>query len=341
VDDTGAERGRPARVVGIGASAGGVDALIRLVRHLPADLPAAICIVLHVPATGRSLLAPILDRVTELAVAVAVDGEPLVCGRIYVAPPDRHLTVAEGQVRLDRGPKENAVRPAVDPMLRSLAAAYGERSVAVVLSGALGDGSSGAVAVKQAGGTVIVQDPDDATVPSMPTSALRAVGDVDAVLRSHEIGTALLELADPARRIREDTAVPVGGEPLEETVVRPPGPPSAFTCPECHGPLWEVDDGPLVSYRCRVGHGFSEDALIIEQGSAVEAALWSALEALEERAEFLRRVAARHGTLRPRLRDRFDAAARDAVERAELIRHALGTGDEAVTLDLQTAEASE
>jgi two-component system, chemotaxis family, protein-glutamate methylesterase/glutaminase len=341
VDDIGAERGRPARVVGIGASAGGVDALIRLVRHLPAELPAAICIVLHVPATGRSLLAPILDRVTDLAVGVAVDGEPLMRGRVYIAPPDRHLTVAEGRIQLGRGPKENAVRPAVDPMLRSLAAAYGEHSVAVVLSGALGDGSSGALAVKQAGGTVIVQHPDDATVPSMPESAMRAVGDVDAVLPSHEIGAALVELADGARQVRENPGVPAGRRPLEETVDRPSGPPSAFTCPECHGPLWEVDEGLLVSFRCRVGHGFSEDALIVEQGSAVEAALWSALEALEERAEFLRRVAARHGDRRPRLRDRFDGAARDAVERAGLIRRALGTGGEAAALDLQAVEASE
>jgi two-component system, chemotaxis family, protein-glutamate methylesterase/glutaminase len=340
VDEIG-ERDHPARVVGIGASAGGVDALIRLVRHLPADLPAAVCIVLHVPATGRSLLAPILDRVTDLAVGVAADGDRLLSGHVFVAPPDRHLTVADGTVRLTRGPKENAVRPAVDPMLRSLAAAYGKDAIAVILSGALGDGSSGALAVKQAGGAVIVQHPDDATVPSMPESALRAVGNVDAVLPSHEIGAALLALAGGGRRIGENTAVTAGGEPLAEIGDRPPGPPSPFSCPECSGPLWEVDEGEVVGYRCRVGHGFSEDALIIEQGSAVEAALWSALEALQERAEFLHRVAARHGDRRPRLRDRFDDAARDALERAELIRRALGTGGETAALDLETAGPAE
>jgi two-component system, chemotaxis family, protein-glutamate methylesterase/glutaminase len=342
VDQHEAERGDPARVVGIGASAGGVDALIRLVRHLPAELPAAICVVLHVPATGRSLLAQILDRVTDLAVAVAVDGEPLLPGRIYVAPPDRHLTVTDGRLQLGRGPKENAVRPAVDPMLRSLAAVYGDRAVAVVLSGALGDGSSGALAVKQAGGAVIVQDPRDATVPSMPESALRVVGDVDAVLPSGDIGLMLIRLADGAATMREDATVHSGEEPLEETADRPSGPPSPFSCPECNGPLWEVDEGQVVRYRCRVGHGFSEDSLVIEQGSAVEAALWSALEALEERAEFLSRVAARHGDRRPRLQHRFASAAQDAVDRAELIRRALGTSGEAPhALDLQTAEAAE
>jgi two-component system chemotaxis response regulator CheB len=342
VDIDAAERGRLARVVGIGASAGGVDALIRLVRHLPGDLPAAICVVLHVPATGRSLLAPILDRVTDLSVSVAVDGEPLLPGRIYVAPPDRHLTVADGRIRLGRGPKENAVRPAVDPMLRSLAAAYGADGIAVVLSGALGDGSSGALAVKQAGGTVIVQDPDDATVASMPESALRAVGEVDAVLPSTEIGPALRRLADGAGADRENTGVDAQDDPQPPPADRAAGPPSPFSCPECNGPLWEADEGQVVRYRCRVGHAFSEDSLIIEQGSAVEAALWSALEALEERAEFLTRVAARHGDARPRLRDRFDGAARDAQTRAELIRRALGTSGEAAhALDLETVEVAE
>ena len=313
------------RVIGIGASAGGVDALVRLFRRLEADLPAAILVVLHVPATGRSLLAPILDRETDLDVRVAEAGEPLVRGRVYVAPPDRHLVVADGAVQLERGPKENAARPAVDPMLRSLAATYGEDAVAVVLSGALGDGSSGALAVKRAGGAVIVQDPADATVPSMPESALRAVGEADAVLAAEGIGPALARLADGAGAMREDTAV---DDRIEEGPERPSGPPSSLTCPECNGPLWEVEEGDLVRYRCRVGHAYSEDSLIIEQGSAVEAALWSALESLEERAEFLKRVAVRHGDARPRLRDRFNSAADDALARAQLIRQALGTSGE-------------
>jgi two-component system chemotaxis response regulator CheB len=222
------------RVVGIGASAGGVDVLVRVVEKLSPDLPAALCVVLHVPATGRSLLPEILERTTELPVAVPEDGEPVRRGRIYVAPPDRHLTVAGRRLWLGRGPKENGVRPAVDPMLRSLAGAYGDHAVAVILSGALGDGSAGAVAVKQAGGAVLVQDPEEATVPSMPESALRAVGAVDAVLRASEIGPALARLAAGAPVIREELIM---GSPDEVEAERLPGPPSAFTCPECNGSL--------------------------------------------------------------------------------------------------------
>jgi two-component system chemotaxis response regulator CheB len=335
VDLREAERGGvPSRVIGIGASAGGVDALIRLVRRLPAEFPAAVCVVLHVPSSGRSLLAPILGRQTKLAVVEAQDGAPLAGGHVYVALNDRHLIVDDGRLRLDRGPKENGVRPAVDPMLRSLAVAYGPRAIAVILSGALGDGSAGAVAVRRAGGAVIVQDPDDATVASMPESALRAVGRADALLQASEMGAALNTMVE-AKPMREDTVVTGVDDSYPESPARPEGPPSPFTCPECSGSLWEIRDGRAVRYTCRVGHSYSEDAMVVEQGSAVEASLWAGLEALEERAEFLRRVAARHGGERPRLRDRFNGAAADALQRAELIRGALGSGgDHPHALDL-------
>jgi two-component system chemotaxis response regulator CheB len=225
-------------------------------------------------------------------------------------------------------------------MLRSLAAAYGEHAVAIILSGALGDGSSGALAVKLAGGVVIVQDPDDAPVPSMPESAIRAVGDVDAVLTAGEIGAQIARLADRGAEIGGELVI----DPVElaELGPEPPaGPPSAFRCPECHGPLWEVAEGDVMRYRCRVGHAYSEDSMMVEQGSTVEAALWSALEALEERAEFLRRMSARHAE-RPQLHDRFAGAAEDASERAELIRRALGVqGAAPRAFDLQSAEGAE
>jgi two-component system chemotaxis response regulator CheB len=327
----------PARVVGIGASAGGVDALIRVVRQLPASFPAAVCIVLHVPSSGRSLLAAILGRHTELEVVEAGDDQELQPGRVYVAPNDRHLILSDGHLQLDRGPKENGVRPSVDVMLRTLAAAYGPRAIAVILSGALGDGTAGAVAIRQAGGLVVIQDPEDATVPSMPETALRAVGRADAVLQASEIGPALMRLVEPVAIGKNSPAMEVR-ESLADSADRPTGPPSPFTCPECSGSLWEVKEGKVVRYTCRVGHSYSEDAMVIEQGGAVEAALWSALEALEERAEFLHRVAARHGDSRPRLRDRFNGSAEDALERAELIRQALGTrGDRPHALDPQAA----
>jgi two-component system chemotaxis response regulator CheB len=325
------------RVVGIGASAGGVEALIRLVRQLPASFPAAICIVLHVPSSGRSLLAPILGRNTELQVIEAGDDQELMPGRVYVAPNDRHLILADGHLRLDRGPKENGVRPSVDVMLRTLATAYGPRAIAVILSGALGDGTAGAIAVRQAGGLVVIQDPEDATVASMPETALRAVGRPDALLQASEMGPALNELVESGA-IGDNQATMGVESSLADSADRPDGPPSPFTCPECNGSLWEVTEAEVVRYTCRVGHSYSEDAMVIEQGSAVEAALWSALEALEERGEFLRRVAARHGERRPRLRDRFNGAAEDALDRAQLIREALGTrGERPHALDPQAA----
>jgi two-component system chemotaxis response regulator CheB len=332
VDATAVEgAGAPGGVVGIGASAGGVDALITVVRDLPPGFGAPICVVLHVPSSGRSLLAPILSRETALEVVVAQHEDVLRPGCIYVAPNDRHLIVAGDKIRLDRGPKENGVRPSVDVLLRTLATSHGARSIAVILTGALGDGSAGAVAVRQAGGLVIAQHPEDATVASMPEAAIRSVGDAVEVLTAAEIGPALAGLVQP---VRETTGVVESENPLSEGSDRPAGPPSPFTCPECSGPLWQLQDGEVVHYRCRVGHSYSEDAMVIEQGSAVEAALWSALEALEERGEFLHRLASRHRELRPQLHDRFSGAADDALERAELIRRALGAvGDRPHALD--------
>jgi two-component system, chemotaxis family, protein-glutamate methylesterase/glutaminase len=176
-------------------------------------------------------------------------------------------------------------------------------------------------------------------VPSMPESALRAVGDVDELLAAAEIGPALVRAIDgaPALTMTASDDLPLKIEPD-----RPAGPPSALTCPECNGSLWEVSEGELVRYRCRVGHTYSEDSMVVEQGSAVEAALWSALELLEERADFLERVAGRHSAGRPRLHERFTTAAADAQRRADLLRRALGIqGEEPHAFDLQTAEAAE
>lgn len=311
------------RVVGVAASAGGVEALTQMVHGLPAGLDAAVLVVLHLPATGRSLLAPILGRRTDMEVDVAAAGEPLRAGRIYVAPPDRHLTVRRGHVSLDRGPRRHGARPAADALLESLARDHGERAVAVVLSGALDDGSAGAVAIRDGGGAVIVQDPLDAAVASMPASALRAVGAAAAVLPVAEIPAALTALvATPVAAVRDNAGMPPEPSP-QAFPDRPQGAPTAYRCPDCHGPMWDRP-GELRSLRCRVGHTYSEDTYASAQGAMVENALWTALEALEERAEFLRRMSSRYGDDRPRLHARYAEAADDAVDRAELIRSALG-----------------
>ena len=312
-------------VVAIGASAGGIDALQRVIPELPEDLQAAICIVLHIPAASRSLLPEIIGRQTPLPVSQAMAGERLRAGHVYVAPPDWHVLVRDRHIRLERGPKENGVRPAIDPLFRSIAEAYGRCAVAVVLSGSLSDGAAGAAAVATTGGTVLVQDPDDAIVPGMPEAALAAVPGAEAF-------TAAGLTAQITRRVQAfpeidpEEAAMFAPEPARENN---PGPPTGFTCPECHGPLWERRSGAVVRYRCRVGHVFSEEVLLDGKAAAIEAALWMALEALEERGELLEKVAARmedHGRedRAARLRER----ARGASERAELIRGVL-TIDEA------------
>jgi two-component system chemotaxis response regulator CheB len=284
-----------------------------------------VCVTLHIPATGRSLLAPILDRDSRMLAVLATDGVPLRAGVIYVAPADHHLLVGRERVQLSRGPKENGSRPAADPMFRSLAESWGPCAVAVVLSGALDDGSAGAVAVSRAGGVVIAQDPHDALVPSMPSSVI-AADSPERVVPVDEIAGVLQQL------LGETVPDPEGGSTMSEPVQpeprpsRPAGPASAFTCPECSGALWELRDGELVRYRCRVGHSYSEEAMIDAQGSAVEAALWSALEVLEERGELLQRIADRMGGRTPKTEQRFREGAREALDRAALIRRALLLG---------------
>ena len=160
-------------IVTIGASSGGVEALSALVGGLPADLPAALLVVLHSPEGMPSSLPRILSRSGPLEAAHPEDGDGIENGRIYVAPPGFHMLVEDGVVRLVRGPRENYHRPAADPLFRSAAVARGPGVVGVVLTGARDDGTAGLVAIKRRGGVTVVQDPDDALFRWMPESALR------------------------------------------------------------------------------------------------------------------------------------------------------------------------
>ena len=187
----------PVRVIGIGASAGGLEPMVKILKVLPAGLPHAVLVVLHVSARAHSVLAEILDRQCSVHVVTAAQAEPIRAGHVYVAPPDRHLTVVGPLLTLTTGPPENGVRPAVDPLLRSLAAEHGPASVAVVLSGALGDGAGGARAVADAGGRVFVQDPREAIVSSMPERAIEAAGGRAEIRTAPEIGEELVRLGPP------------------------------------------------------------------------------------------------------------------------------------------------
>jgi two-component system chemotaxis response regulator CheB len=335
------------RIVVIGASAGGVEALLRLVRDLPADFPAAVCIVLHIPPDAPSLLAHILGRESKLPVAHAEDRQALVGGRIYIAPPDRHLLVGEdGMVQVARGPRENRHRPAVDPLFRSAALAFGPRAIAVVLTGTLDDGTAGALAVKERGGIVVVQDPAEALYPGMPQSVVRHV-DVDHVVPINSMGETL------ARLVRE--TVPSNGHPpshelrLEtgmaaldpDALARDdrPGHPSPYSCPDCGGVLWQIEDGEYVRYRCRVGHAFAPETMLSAQEEQMEEALWSAAKTLEETARLSAKLAlSERARGHEWLADRFAQKERDARSRVEVIRRYLLRGDDAtVPVELTTA----
>lgn len=281
-------------IVVIGASAGGVQVLLDLAAQLPADFAACILVVLHI-GTYRSQLPRLMTSVGPLPAAHATDGQPLQPGHIFIAPPDHHLLVGDGLLRLYRGPKENHARPAVDPLFRSAALALGPRVIGVILSGGLDDGTAGLQAVKQCGGLAVVQSPDDAESRDMPASALAHVA-VDACVPGAALAATLIELtgvpAGPPITVPATIAIEQGlstgsfGDPmahLDEIGQR-----SRFTCPECSGVLWEVASPRPRRYRCHTGHAFTLRSLADSQDTTTDEALWSAMRALEEREAMLR-----------------------------------------------------
>jgi two-component system chemotaxis response regulator CheB len=317
-------------IVVVGASAGGVEALADLAASLPGDLPAAVFVVLHLPATGTSALPEILSRHGPLPAGHVRDGEPIQPGQIYVAPPDRHVLLRTGHVHLSRGPREHGHRPAVDPLFRSAAREYASRVIGVVLSGALDDGTAGLAAIKGRRGLAVVQEPTDALYPGMPGSALANV-QVDHVSPAASMGTLLARLTrEPAAEMSGpapadmNVEVEVEGFSLEAVEGEHPGRPSGFSCPDCNGVLWEIQDGQLERFRCRVGHAWSPESLLTQQRQGLEAALWIALRSLEERAALSRRLAEparRRGHLITATR--FEEQAAEAQQAARLVRNLL------------------
>ncbi len=336
-------------IIVIGTSAGGVEALTALAATLPRALPASVFVVLHLAPTSRSYLPDILNRAGRLPAYHARDGEAIHPGRIYVAPPDRHLMLSFGKVVVVRGPKENRHRPAVDPLFRSAAVAYGPRVIGVVLTGALDDGTAGLGAIKRRGGLAVVQDPDDATFPDMPASALEYV-QVDYRVPLAEMGALLARLAAQAAAKEGERAVSdememedklSATDPSTLDITKRPGKLVAFTCPECKGPLWEIRDGELVHYRCRVGHSFSTDNMLAGQGEAVEDALWTALNILQESMQLSERLAHEaKGRGHVLVARRMEEKTRVKRKQIETLRAALADGG-AQALDGATTASSD
>jgi len=282
-------------IVVIGASAGGVHALIELVAGIPRDLPVSIFIVQHVAPYGKSAMPSILSRASSLKAIHPEDGDRIEKGWIYVAPPDYHLLIEDGRVRLSRGPTENGHRPSVDVLFRSAARVYGPRVVGVILTGNLDDGTAGLAQVKKYGGLAVVQDPGEADYPSMPKSAVENV-DVDHVVSLSSIPKLLAELV---REPVEERNPP--GETKEEATSMKQelergedrengGKPSEFTCPDCGGSLWESRERELIHFRCRTGHAYAPESLIAKQYDALEGTLWAAVRSLQENAALARRM---------------------------------------------------
>ena len=291
-------------IVVIGASAGGLEALKQILSALPSELDAAILIVLHTANHAESLLPLILQRVSKLPVVHPCDGDPLLPARVYVAPPGFHMLVEEGFVRVLQGPRENLHRPAIDPLFRSAAAAYGPRVIGIVLTGMLDDGTAGLMVVKSSGGQAIVQDPDSALYPPMPKSALANVPDAHVASLSRIPALLLHSISTPlpagvvypektlSSAVKETRIAEVDMDEISNDEARL-GHPSPYGCPDCGGVLWEIEENGFLRFRCRVGHALTAKYLGAEQRHAVETALWEALRALEESASLHRRMAER------------------------------------------------
>jgi two-component system chemotaxis response regulator CheB len=315
-------------IIVIGGSAGALNAIEDLLRDVTPDCPAALFLVIHSGQEAPGYLAKILAKMTQLEVRYAEDREPIALGTVYVAPPDRHLIIKPGEVRVVRGPKENNFRPAIDPLFRSAAYTYGSRVIGVILSGLMDDGSHGLFQIKQEGGVAVAQSAEDALQPSMPLAAIQQVG-VDYVVPAAQMGSLLNDLVRAPGEVaagpqQEQADIAEGLVSGLRVLSGDEAPNSPFICPNCGGSLWEVQEGQLVRYRCHVGHGFTAETLSALQDDELEQALWSSVRLLEEQAELQHRMAERwQSSGNQQIRERFKSNASDRIEAADLIRQLL------------------
>jgi two-component system chemotaxis response regulator CheB len=300
-------------VVVIGASAGGLDAVRVLVSGIPATFPSAICIVIHISPESPSVLAEILSRATPLRVSQACDRQRLEAGHVYVAPPDRHLIIEPGRLRVTKGPREHRFRPAIDPMFRSAAQVFGPNAIGIVLTGNLDDGAAGLWTIKKLGGTAIVQDPSEAMFSSMPLQALTNVN-VDHVVPLAQIPKLLVELTSGMSVEAERRSVPRHIE-VEVNIAKEQNPrdagleqigkPSPYACPECHGVLLEINDDGRIRLRCHTGHAYSLESLLAAINEAIENSMSAAMRSIEEGGLLMKDIATQLGR-----RNRTDESAR-------------------------------
>ncbi len=292
---------QPSMIIVVGASAGGMQALAQLTAQFPKDFPAAIFIVNHMGADNNGdVLVKVLNESGGLTCEQAHDEQPFQSGHIYLAPPDQHMLLVEGQILITKGARENRYRPAIDPLFRSAAVAYGNRVIGIILTGYLDDGTSGMMAIKRCGGVCIVQDPLDAAYPDMPQSVIANVG-ADYCLPTAEMGMLLSDLVRrklPSRKqppkdivIEAEIAQRVLSDlPSVEAI----GEQVPFNCPDCGGVLWQIERD-FLRYRCHTGHAFTSAVLLAQQTAKIEETLWVALRMFEERQNLIATMGQSHG----------------------------------------------
>jgi two-component system chemotaxis response regulator CheB len=288
-------------IIVVGASAGGVKALTQFVVSMPKDFKGSIFVVLHVPPSSPSNLPIILSRAGQLKAIHPKDGERIEPGKIYVAPPDHHMLLEGNSVLVKKGPEENRFRPSIDALFRSAAYVYGSRTIGIVLSGLLNDGTSGLWSIKRMGGLTIIQEPEDADYPSMPVNVLDYV-EVDYSVPASEIGALLskLTLEKVKKRAKlskkdmhllkmeviiskQDNAFEMGIMEMGEL--------TPFTCPECQGVLVRLMEGKFIRFRCHTGHAYTASTLLADVSKVVEETLWAAMRGLEETTLLLKQIA--------------------------------------------------
>jgi two-component system, chemotaxis family, protein-glutamate methylesterase/glutaminase len=317
-------------IIVIGGSAGATGPLKDILKRLPQDIPAAVFVVLHIPARGIGMLSMVAAAASQLPVRQADDGMIIENGHIYLAAPDYHLLVYEKRLVLGRGPRENLVRPAIDPLFRSAAMHHGPRVIGVVLSGLLSDGAAGLNAIKRCGGVAVVQEPSDALSDEMPRRAMEATT-VDLCVPGAKLGDVLCDLA----RESAGNALPVGPEIALEVEIAAGArigsdalakiaDPVALTCPSCGGVLSKLKNENPLRFRCQVGHSYTAEALAKEQEGRVDEALRVALRIIEERAELVHRMAEDgRQSGRRAVAEMYDSRAEEYRRYADTIRKAV------------------
>ena len=292
----------PKFIVVIGASAGGLNALMEMVQSLQKGLDVAYCIVLHLSRKGiGDFVVHRLTQITAMPCSLAVNGAPIKKDNIYIARPNQHLLVKDNKFLLGAGPEENRFRPSIDVLFRSAAAAYSSHAIGIILSGLLDDGTSGMWAIKRSGGICIVQDPNQAEYPDMPLSVINNM-EADHVATLEEIGPLIAKTVKLKKgrknavpkdviaesRIAEQTAA--GIDDVKKLDVEQ----SLFACPDCGGGLWEAKNDIIKRYRCHIGHAYTERDLVLKQAEAAGTTLWVALRMMEERKHLLKKMEVEH-----------------------------------------------